>query len=85
MSLWLSYSACQEGHISKTGNADRESYPPAGSGWVGDRLISDLGESGTRLPDALIAVTALERGFSVVTRNRKYFAPIRGIRVRSID
>ena len=42
-------------------------------------------ESGTRLPDALIAATALERGFSVVTRNRKHFEPIRGIRLRSID
>jgi predicted nucleic acid-binding protein len=42
-------------------------------------------ESGTRLPDALIAATALERGFSVMTRNRKHFEPIRGLRLRSID
>lgn len=41
--------------------------------------------SGTRLPDALIAATALERGLSVVTRNRKHFEAIRGIRLRSID
>jgi predicted nucleic acid-binding protein len=33
----------------------------------------------------LIAATALERGFSVVTRNRKHFEPIREIRLRSID
>jgi len=55
-----------------------------------DRAIAERAgriarESGTRLPDALIAATALERGFSVVTRNRKHFEPIRGIRLRSID
>ncbi|MEM1335047.1 MAG: type II toxin-antitoxin system VapC family toxin [Actinomycetota bacterium] len=42
-------------------------------------------EFGTRLPDALIAATALERGLGVVTRNSKQFEPIRGLRLRSID
>ena len=55
-----------------------------------DRAIAERAgriarESGTRLPDALIAATALERGFSVVTRTRNHFEPIRGIRLRSID
>ena len=42
-------------------------------------------EYGTRLPDALIAAKALERGLVVVTRNNKHFKPIRGLRLRSID
>jgi len=55
-----------------------------------DRAIAERAgriarESGTRLPDALIAATALERGLSVVTRNRKHFEPIRGIRLRSAE
>lgn len=55
-----------------------------------DRAIAETAgriarESGTRLSDALIAATALERGLSVVTRNRKHFEPIRGIRLRSLD
>lgn len=55
-----------------------------------DRAIAERAgriarESGTRLPDALIAATALERGLGVVTRNRKHFEPIKGIRLRSID
>jgi len=55
-----------------------------------DRAIAERAgriarESGTRLPDALIAATALERGLSVVTRNRKHFELIRGIRLRSLD
>ena len=55
-----------------------------------DRAIAERAgriarESGTRLPDALIAATALERGFSVVTRNQKHFEGIRGVRLRSID
>jgi len=55
-----------------------------------DRAIAERAgriarESGTRLPDALIAATAIERGLNVVTRNRKHFEPIRGVRIRSID
>ena len=40
-------------------------------------------ESGTRLPDALIAATALERGLSLVTRNRSDFEGIRQLRLRN--
>ena len=55
-----------------------------------DRAIAERAgriarESGTRLPDALIAATALEHGFSVMTRNQQHFEGIRGIRLRSID
>jgi hypothetical protein len=35
-----------------------------------------------RLPDALIAATALELGCTLVTRNVKDFAGVRGLRVR---
>ena len=41
-------------------------------------------ESGVRLPDALIAATALEHNLSIATRNRKHFQPIRGIRLRAL-
>jgi len=41
-------------------------------------------ESGVAIPDALIAASALEHGLSVATRNTKHFAPIRGIRIRSL-
>ena len=36
-----------------------------------------------RMPDALVAATALERGLELVTRNRRDFDRIRGLRVRS--
>lgn len=35
-----------------------------------------------RTPDALVAATALERGLELVTRNRRDFEGIRGLRVR---
>ena len=35
-----------------------------------------------RLPDALIAATALEHALDLVTRNRRDFAKVRGLRVR---
>lgn len=41
-------------------------------------------ESGVRLPDALIAATALERRLGLVTRNRRDFESIRGLRLRSL-
>lgn len=41
-------------------------------------------ESGVRLPDALIAATALEHRLGLVTRNRRDFEPIRGLRLRSL-
>ena len=41
-------------------------------------------ESGIRLPDALIAATALEHRLAIVTRNRRDFEPVRGIRIRTL-
>lgn len=41
-------------------------------------------ESGVRLPDALIAATALEHRLGLVTRNRRDFEPIRGLRLQSL-
>ncbi len=41
-------------------------------------------EFGLRLPDALIAATALEHGLSVSTRNVKDFSQVRGLRVRPL-
>ena len=41
-------------------------------------------ESNVRLPDALIAATAIEHDLAVVTRNRKHFEPIRGLRIRAL-
>lgn len=40
-------------------------------------------ETGVRLPDALIAATAIEHTCQLVTRNRRDFEPIRGLRVRA--
>ena len=41
-------------------------------------------ESGVRLPDALIAATAIEGGLGLVTRNRRDFERIRGLRIRTV-
>lgn len=49
---------------------------------VAERAGRIVREFGTRLPDALIAATALEHGLGLVTRNRKHFDPIRGVRIR---
>jgi predicted nucleic acid-binding protein len=40
-------------------------------------------ETGFRLPDALIAATAIEKGLALVTRNRKDFARITGLRLHT--
>ena len=41
-------------------------------------------EFGVRLPDALIAATALEHGLGLVTRNLKHFDSVRGLRLRRL-
>lgn len=41
-------------------------------------------ETGVRLPDALIAATALERGMALATRNTRYFAGVPGLRLRAL-
>lgn len=41
-------------------------------------------ESGIRLPDALIAATAIEHGLGLATRNRSDFEPVRGLRLRDL-
>ena len=52
-----------------------------------DRAIAERAgrirrETGVRLPDALIAATALERNLGLATRNTKDFEPVRGLRIR---
>jgi hypothetical protein len=42
-------------------------------------------ESGTRLPDALIAATALEHNLGLVTRNVSDFANIRQLRLKNLS
>jgi toxin FitB len=54
-----------------------------------DRAIAERAgrvarEFGARLPDALVAATALEHGLALVTRNRKHFDSIRGLRLRTL-
>jgi predicted nucleic acid-binding protein len=39
-------------------------------------------ETGIRLPDALIAATALEHRLSLATRNRRDYERVRGLRLR---
>jgi predicted nucleic acid-binding protein len=41
-------------------------------------------EAGVRLPDALIAATALEHGLQLATRNRRDFEKVRGLRLRTL-
>jgi predicted nucleic acid-binding protein len=54
-----------------------------------DRAIAERAgrvrrETGIRLPDALIAATAVERKLSLFTRNRSDFEKVRGLRIREI-
>jgi predicted nucleic acid-binding protein len=41
-------------------------------------------ESGIRLPDALIAATAIEHRLGLATRNRSDFEPVRSLRRRDL-
>jgi toxin FitB len=54
-----------------------------------DRTIAERAgrlrrETRIRLPDALIAATAVENKLSLFTRNRSDFEKVRGLRVREI-
>jgi len=51
---------------------------------VAERAGRFAREFGVRLADALIAATAVEHGLGLVTRNRKHFESIRGLRLRSL-
>lgn len=55
-----------------------------------DRAIAERGgrirrDARIPLPDALIAATALERGLQIMTRNRRHFERVDGIRIRDSD
>jgi predicted nucleic acid-binding protein len=41
-------------------------------------------ETGLRMPDALIAATAVEHGLAIATRNQRDFALVRRLRLRSL-
>ncbi len=52
-----------------------------------DREIAELAgrlrrQTAIRTPDALIAATALYHGLTLVTRNRRYFESVAGLRIR---
>jgi len=54
-----------------------------------DRAIAERAgrvrrEHGLRMPDALIAATALEHRLGLATRNIKHFEPVRGLRIRAL-
>jgi predicted nucleic acid-binding protein len=51
---------------------------------VAERAGRVAREFGLRLPDALIAATALEHQLDLVTRNRKHFDEVRGLRIRAL-
>ena len=42
-------------------------------------------EAAIRLPDALIAATAIENKLGLATRNRRDFEQVRGLRLRSLS
>jgi predicted nucleic acid-binding protein len=50
---------------------------------VAERAGRVAREFGLRLPDALIAATALEKGLQLSTRNTKDFKNVRGLRIRA--
>lgn len=55
-----------------------------------DRAIAERAgrirrESGLRMPDALIAATALERKLGLATRNTKHFESVQGLRIRALS
>lgn len=50
---------------------------------VAERAGRVVREFHLRMPDALIAATALENGLALSTRNRKDFERVRGLRLRT--
>ncbi len=52
---------------------------------VAERAGRIVREFDVRLPDAIIAATALEHGLTLSSRNRKDFGRIRGLRFRSLS
>ncbi len=57
---------------------------------VVDRAIAERAgrvrrETGIRLPDSLIAATALERKLAVATRNARDFSRVRGLRIHTMS
>jgi hypothetical protein len=57
-------------------------HPVDGS--IAERAGRIKREAGIRMPDALIAATALEHAFAVATRNRRDFDRVRGVRLRAL-
>jgi predicted nucleic acid-binding protein len=52
-------------------------------GYTAVRLLDEHAHrDGLRLPDALIAATALERGEVLATANLRHFRPVRGLRLK---
>ncbi len=51
---------------------------------VGERAGRIRRESGVRLPDALIAATAIEHHLQLTTRNHRDFEKVRGVRIRTM-
>lgn len=51
---------------------------------VAERAGRVAREFGLRLPDAIIAATALEHGFQLSSRNTKDFERVRGLRLRAL-
>lgn len=52
---------------------------------VAERAGRVVREFGLRMPDALIAATALEHGLQLATRNTKDFSGVRGLRLRALS
>jgi predicted nucleic acid-binding protein len=51
---------------------------------VAERAGQIRRQCGIRLPDALIAATALHNGLALTTRNRKNFETVRGLRLKAL-
>ncbi len=51
---------------------------------VAERAGRVAREFGLRLPDAIIAATALEEGLQLTTRNTKDFEKVRGLRLKAL-